>query len=74
MIKFMSVLSRSLMEKLQKFQIMNLALVYEIKFADTVNTNSYGCRNQCSGSCEGDCEGSCDSSCYGGCSGSFGYD
>lgn len=70
----MSVLSRSLMEKLQEFQIINLALVYEIKFADIVDTNSYGCHNQCSGSCEGDCEGSCDSSCYGGCSGTFGYD
>ncbi|HBI63253.1 MAG TPA: hypothetical protein DDY31_18935 [Lachnospiraceae bacterium] len=70
----MKILSRNLMEKLLKFQVLNPTLVYDGGFAGFTELDAYGCHNQCSGSCEGNCEGSCDSSCYGGCEGSFGYE
>lgn len=63
----MNILSKILMDKLEKVQTPKLTLAYEGATVGLSDVSAYACRNQCSGSCEGDCEGSCEGHCYGGC-------
>lgn len=65
----MSVLSDALMRLVHDVQLS--APVCESAGSLTDDSDSYGCRNECSGSCDGSCYGSCDTSCSGGCDHTF---